>query len=47
MLDRLVQIGIGPELEFAWADLDEDVPEAMTTGFQNGTNAPRPLAGNA
>ena len=47
MLDRLVQIGIGPELEFAWADLDEDVPEAMATGFQNGTNAPRPLAGNA
>lgn len=36
MLDRLETIGIGPGRTFEWADLDADVKEALTTGFQNG-----------
>ncbi|WP_458190646.1 DUF1254 domain-containing protein [Haladaptatus sp. NG-WS-4] len=36
MLDRLEEVGIGPGKEFDWSALDNDIQEALTTGFQNG-----------
>jgi hypothetical protein len=36
MLDRLATVDIGPGMDFEWADLEREIRDALTTGFQNG-----------